>query len=171
VSASVIRRIRPAWRRPLARRVIGAGLLTALVCWYLGADLWQAILVGTVAAVTAAALAIGAALEVAEIRWRSGDRIGREGSRSDISVLSWGLRGSWGRVDPRVVTRVREIARMRLSSRDLDLNSEADRPEIERLIGRRAYLTLAAGGRRPPRLRALLTCLDVLDSLATKETP
>jgi hypothetical protein len=49
----------------------------------------------------------------------------------------------------------------------LDVRDPADRPRIERLIGRRAFAVLATNQRRPPYLRSLLHCLDALDSLNT----
>ena len=167
----------PAWlfarlsrgpERAVAWRVLGLGLLAAVAGWYFGADAWHAILFGTVIAVAVVAVTLAGGLEEGGVRWRGGDHVVREGSRNDIVSLSWQLRGSWGRVDARAVSRVRSVARARLEPHGLSLRDADDRAAIERLIGRGPYLVLA-GDRRPPRLGPLLACLDALDALARRD--
>ena len=153
----------PAWR------VLGLGVLAAVAAWYFGADAWHAILFGTVIAIAIVAVTLAGELEEGGARWRGGDRLVREGSRNDVVSLSWLMRGSWGRVDARAVSRLRSVARTRLQPYGLALGEEGDRAAIERLIGRRPYLVLAAG-RRPPRLGTLLACMDALDALARRDS-
>ena len=165
MSGTTASRLLRAPDRRSAMIVLVAAVLVAALCWYLGADVWDAILLASgITTLTVLGL-VGAALEVGEIGWRGDGPTKRGGSRSDVVELSWSLRGSWGRVRPAVMWRVTRIARHRLARHELDLARPADRAAIERLIGRRAYLVLTRTERRAPRLRALLQCLDALDAI------
>jgi hypothetical protein len=153
-------------RPPALRATIGVlavALLFALIFWFFGANVWHAILIG--AGITTVALLgwIAMTIQVGDSPWLSRGRSNRAGSRSDISELSWSLRGNSGTA---AVWRLRRIARQRLARHHLDLDNALDRSRIEQLIGRRAYVVLARGRRRQVRLRALLRCLDALDVLA-----
>lgn len=156
--------------RPPERRttigVLAVAFLFALIFWYFGADVWHAILIG--AGITLVALLgwLAMAIQVGDSPWSSRGRSNQAGSRSDISELSWSLRGNSGTA---AVWRLRRIARQRLVRHHLDLDNAADRHRIEQLIGRQAYVVLARGRRRQVRLRALLRCLDALDALAAMD--
>jgi hypothetical protein len=157
--------VRPPGRRA-ATCVLIVALLVAAICWYFGADVWHSILLGGVLTTVGLIALVGAASpDLSDTGWRSGGRPSRHGARSEVADLSRSLRGSYGRVDRRAVWRVRQLARHRLALHQLDLHDPADRRRIEQLIGRRAYAVLARGERRPPLLRSLLHCLDVLDAL------
>jgi hypothetical protein len=79
--------------------ILGAGILTAAICWYFGDDVWHAILLGCAVTVTALALLVGSsAPDALDLDWRSGRRARREGSRSDVANLSASLRSGWGYV-------------------------------------------------------------------------
>lgn len=153
--------VRPPDRRT-SLGVLIAALLFALIFWFFGANVWHAILIG--AGITTVALLgwLAMAIQVGDSPWLSRDRSNRAGSRSDISELSWSLRGNSGGA---AVWRLRRVARQRLARHHLDLDKAADRPRIEQLIGRRSYQVLARSGRRATGLRALLRCLDTLDGL------
>jgi hypothetical protein len=155
----------PPERRATARVLILA-LLAAALCWYFGADAWHAILIGgVITTVGVIGLVASETPDLITIDWRSVGRPNRHGARSDVAELSWTLRGSYGRVGGPAVWRARRLARQRLAVYQLDLGNPADRPEIERLIGRRAYTVLVRGERRPPLLRTFVHCLDALDAL------
>lgn len=163
--------LRPLTRPPERRTTIGVlavAFLLALIFWYFGADVWHAILIG--AGITLVALLgwLAMAIQVGDSPWSSRGRSNHAGSRSDVSELSWSLRGNSGTA---AVWRLRRIARQRLARHHLDLDNAADRPRIEQLIGRQAYVVLAR--RRQVRLRALLRCLDALSAidLARATTP
>jgi hypothetical protein len=71
---------------------------------------------------------------------------------------------------------VQNLARQRLALCQLDLANPQHRGEIERLIGSAAYAVLRLDAARPPRFRALVRCLEVLDMLdpyppANRERP
>jgi hypothetical protein len=165
--------IRPPKRRATVRILILA-LLAAALCWYFGANALHAILIGgVVTTVGVIGLVASETPDLIVIDWRSAGRPNRHGARSDVAELSWTLRGSFGRVGSPAVWRARRLARQRLARHQLDLLNPADRPEIERLIGRRAYAVLVSGERRSPLLRTFVHCLDALDALdpARPSTP
>jgi hypothetical protein len=141
-------------------------LLLAAICWYFGADVWHSILFGTVLTAVAAIALRGLGSDVGTVSWRAAGN-NRQGARRDVDQLSWSMRGSYGRVDGVAIWRVQKLAAQRLALHQLSLQDPADRPRIEQLLGRRAYLLLVRGERRPVSLRALLRCLDALDVLDT----
>jgi hypothetical protein len=146
--------------------VLIVALLVAVICWYFGADVWHSILLGGVLTTVGLIALVGVAdLDQSNTGWRGGGRPNRDGARSEVAHLSWSLRGSYGRVDRSAVWRVRQLARHRLALHQLDLHDPADLRRIEQLIGRSANAVLVRGERRPPLLRSLLHCLDVLDTL------
>jgi hypothetical protein len=157
--------VRAPGRRAAAGVLLGA-LLLAGICWYLGADVWHSILVGGVLATVAwVGLVVNATPDLITTAWRGSGHTNREGARNEIAELSWSLRGSYGRVGTRAVRRVQQIGRHRLALHQLNLRDPADRDRIERLIGHRAYAVLVRTERRPPLLRSLLHCLDMLEAL------
>ncbi len=148
------------------RKILGAGFLIAVICWYFGVDVWHAILLGCAITVIALALSVGyAAPNARDLSWRGGRHARREGSRSEIADLSASLRGGWGYVGLTAQERLRQIARRRLALEGLDLGNAEHRSAIERRIGAGAYRVLVSSQGRVPRLRALLNCLDALDSI------
>jgi hypothetical protein len=154
--------IRPPERR-LTITILVVALVVAVICWYFGADAWHALLLGGGITTVGLIGMLAMTIQVGDSPWRNRGSSNQAGSRSDVAELSWSLRGGSGNA---VVWRVRRIARQRLARYQLDLDNKADRPRIEQLIGRRAYLALAGGKRRPARLRTLYSCLDALDALA-----
>jgi hypothetical protein len=153
-------------RRP-RRRVIVAVLLAALLivalCWYLGADIWHALLFGAVLTTFGLLGTTRAQLSVGP--WIETHRRNREGARNEVAELSWSLRGSWREVSPRALWRVQDLGRRRLAHRGLDIRDPGDRDQIEQLTGSRAYRVLVSRNRRPPTLRSVVHCLDVLDAI------
>ncbi|HEY3771556.1 MAG TPA: hypothetical protein VGL69_01050 [Solirubrobacteraceae bacterium] len=150
--------------RATARALITA-LLVAMICWYLGADIWRSILFGAVLT-TVGLICLGAsAPDPSDTEWRAVGRPNLAGARSDVAQLSGSLRGRYGRVGYGVVWHLQQIARHRLARYQLDLGNPADGPRIEQLIGRRAYTLLVGRRRRPPLLRSVRHCLDALDAL------
>jgi hypothetical protein len=155
--------------RPPARertiRVLAFALTVAVIAWYFGTDVWHALLLGVAVTIAGLVSVLGTGSDVTETRWRVRERRDRAGSRSDVAALSWSLRASYGRVGRTAVGRVQRIAKQRLALHHLDLLDPNDRPKIEALIGRRSYLVLTRGDRRPPLMRSFLSCLDALDAL------
>ncbi|HTU86256.1 MAG TPA: hypothetical protein VMF57_11830 [Solirubrobacteraceae bacterium] len=145
-------------------RVLGAAGLIAAICWYFGVDVWHAILLGTAITIAGLATIAGTAYpEVRDLSWRSRERTGNKGSRTDVASLSWSLRSGWGLVGRTAEWRLQEIARRRLALEGLDLNNPDHGPAIERRIGRPAYKVLTRSHKRRLRRRTLVRCLDALD--------
>ncbi len=151
----------PSWPRTI--RLLAIALAIAVLCWFLGADVWHSILFGS--ALTLLGLLFSVVPDRGDIGWRGGERRSRDGARNDVAVLSWSLRTGYGRIGNATFWRVQQLARHRLATIQLDLNDPADRDQIEHVIGSRAYAVLVPGAGRPPYLRSLLHCLDVLDAL------
>jgi len=140
-------------------------VLVAAFCWYFGVDVWHAVLLGSVLTTVGLISMVGTADgDLGNTDWRGGARPNRDGARGEVAELSWSLRTSYGRVNHKAVTRVRQLARHRLAQHQLDLNDPADRRGVELLIGRNAYAVLVLSERRP-FLRSFLHCLDALDSM------
>jgi hypothetical protein len=137
-----------------------------VICWFFGADVWHSILFGTVLTAIGAIVLRGLGSDVGTVTWRAAGN-SRQGARRDVDQLSWSMRGSYGTVDGAAVWRVQRLAAQRLALYHLDLQDPADRPTIEHLLGRRAYLLLTRAQGRPVSLRALLQCVDALDVLNT----
>jgi hypothetical protein len=148
--------------------VLGGGVVVAAACWFFGTDAWHAITIG--GCLGAIGVAWVAVPDHPNVSWRDDDVTSRKGARSDVVNLSWSLRPRYGRVQHTVLRRVQGVARYRLSERQLDLLDPLDRPEIERLIGSAAYAVLSSSGSRPPLLRSIVRCLDILDALAPSGT-
>jgi hypothetical protein len=165
VGRSLFAVLRALDRRATIRTLLTV-LLIAAVCWYFGADVWHAILIGS--ALTTLAL-IGLIAndnpDFSNIGRQSDSRSNRHGARRDVAQLSWSLRGSYGRVGSGPVLRAKQLARQRLALYQLDLLNPADRPRIEQMIGHHAYVVLVRGERRPPFLRSFVHCLNALDAL------
>jgi hypothetical protein len=145
-------------------RVAAAALVVSAICWFFGADVWHSLLFGTVLTAVGLVGLYGLGVEIGTATWRAAGS-NREGARRDVDQLSWSMRGSYGRVDTAAIWRVQRLAQQRLTLHHLDLQNPADRPRIQQLLGRRAYVVIARGERRPVSLRALLHCLDTLDAL------
>lgn len=153
-------------------KILGAGCLIALICWYFGVDIWHAILLGCAITVIALALVVGSsAPDARDLSWHPGERERREGSRSDVANLASSLRGGWGFVGLTAERQLQQIARRRLALEGLDLDNAAHRPAIERRIGARTYRLLVRSKRRVPTLRALVRCLDTLDAIDSTHYP
>ncbi len=152
--------------RRATRKILGAGFLSAVICWYFGVDVWHAILLGCAITVIVLAVLVGFSVRDARgLGWRPGRGARKEGSRREIADLSASLHGGWGFIGLTAQERLRQIARRRLALEGLDLNNAEHRPAIEDRIGSGAYRPLVSSQGRVPRLRTLLNCLDALDSI------
>jgi hypothetical protein len=168
---SLRRLLEPQYRRD-ARRVLIVALLSGATCFYFGANPWYSVLVTMVIAAVGVLGSVAlAGLEADDITWSDDDDVvDLGGGRNDVLTLSWLVRGSYGLVDRGAIRRVQALARRRLARHGLDLLDPSNRHQVEQLIGSRAYSVIVPGNRRR-RLRSLLHCLDVLDSLDPTNHP
>ncbi|MGH2873020.1 MAG: hypothetical protein ACRDL5_11240 [Solirubrobacteraceae bacterium] len=155
---------------------IRAGCIAALIaaiCWYFGADVWHAILLGC--AITVAAIAANSAgLSVPQpgaLGWRPSGPARRAGARDEVATLSGSLRAGWGYVGLTAERRLSQIARRRMALEGLDLRNPEHRLAIERRIGEPAYRSLVNNGSRRLRLRTVVYCLDALDAVDASHYP
>lgn len=159
--------------RRAAWRLLGAGFLVGVICWYFGLDAWRAILSGC--SVTAAGWVLSSGSSAPDSRhlgWRSGRRARQRGSRSDVASLSSSLHAGWGYVDPVAQERLQSLARRQLLLVEgLDLDRADQRSAIERRIGAESYGVLTGGQGRMPTLRELISCLDALDATDSTHNP
>lgn len=153
-------------RRRFVIIVLAAVVVGAAIFWYFGTDVWHAVLLAGVVTAVAAAVHVGTATEVTDASWHDLGLAKREGSRREVAELSWGMRGSYGRVSHPTFRRVQVLAERRLAAYDLDLYDPDDRPGVEQLLGAKACAVLAKRRyRRPPRLARVLRCLDALEAI------
>ncbi len=147
-------------------QAIGTAFAIAAICWYFGADAWHAILLGCAITVVMLALAVASDAPIADRRSSERGRKRPDGSRSDVAMLSGSLHVGWGTVGLPAESRLHRIAVRRLALEGLYLDNPAHREPIERRIGTRAYRSLTRTSGRGMRLRTLIYCLDVLDTLS-----
>lgn len=140
------------------------GVVAGAAIWFFGAGAWWGCAVGAIAAALVALWRAAPALE--EPLWPKHRPEAAAGSRDDVHVLGWAVADLHGHVQQRAYSRVREVARDRLTPLGLDLDAASDRTEIEARIGKRAYATLHANVSSMPSQSALLACLDALDGIA-----
>jgi hypothetical protein len=140
-------------------------LVLCAVAWYLGANVWHAILLGGAITVVLRAAALVSEPEELGFSWRPDRRSRARGGRSDVTNLAMSVRPRWGRTGVTADRRVVEIARRRLALRHLDLKNPDHRAQIQQLVGSRAYRSLTREDYRGMRLHSLQRCLDALDSL------
>jgi hypothetical protein len=155
-------------RLPNRERIVKAlacALAISAICWFFGANVWQALMLGCGITILISVGLIGTAPEVRDLRWRGTANGRSRGSRSDVASLAFRLHGSWGQIDYSVQRRARDLARRRLAIEGLDLQNVDHRPQIEQLIGTDSYDFLMRSQKTPPRLRTLLHCLDSLDAI------
>ena len=154
-------------QQPRRGRFIGVIVVTVLaagVCWYIGMDVWHSATVGIGSA--AVGLAWVALPDHRNADWPDDHAltITSTGGGPELRRLSALLLPRYGRVRRESLARVRDLARHRLSLRQLDLDDPSHRLGIEQLIGSVAYVTLCQPRRRP-LLRSVVHCLDALDRL------
>lgn len=140
----------------------------------------DAVVVGvvtTLALVLASTLASGD-----EYLWPEPAPEATDGSRRDVTLLSWTLVGRDGRVTEAAVRRVRENAERRLARRGVRLAggltaagsgvNEADAEAAARaLLGDRAWTALTGRGGWLPSLGDLQHCVDVVERLGDPPRP
>ena len=156
---------------PQRRRVIvviAGSALAGFAAWLIGMDTGHAAIVGVVF-VALGLVWIGVPVAPG-LDWELEQRTVREGTRSNVVELSWSLQARRRGVQQSALRRVQVLATDRLARHRLDLRNPADRAEIERLLGARAYATLQPPTRGLPKLRDLVECLDRLDDLDPDRT-
>ncbi|MEO8906950.1 MAG: hypothetical protein ABI310_02625 [Microbacteriaceae bacterium] len=159
-----------SWRavlaRPLRRRVIGL-LITAVVAaalaWYTGMDAWHAALVAAV--VIALGLSWQLLPDAPASTWPLEVQARADGTRGDVTRLSWTLRTRRGRVQSGALIRIRLLAARRLEPHELNLDDPADAAAVTRLIGASAYRTLRPNPASLPTFYQVQRCLDGLTHL------
>lgn len=140
-------------------------LALSVIAWYLGANAWHSILFGGAITVVLRAAALVSEPEEIGFSWRPERRARARGGRSDVTSLAMSVRPRWGRTGVTADRRVVEIARRRLALRHLDLQNPDHHPQIQQLLGRRAYRSLTRDDYRGMWLHSLVHCLETLDSL------
>lgn len=152
-------------RPPLVR----AGIVTA-VCAVLGfggvLDPVHAVLLGCLVLAGTSLWSEDSDLLGAE--WPVRRFAARAGGRNAVSDLAWQVFDPDRRVQPRVVERVRNLAVARLALLGVDARDPAQRPEVERLLGRTVAEGIAYGKR--PNARTLQIWLDAIDRLNERTT-
>jgi phage shock protein PspC (stress-responsive transcriptional regulator) len=158
-------------QRPLRIRLLllpaAAGVLAGLA-WYIGMDLWHACVIAAVV------LALGLLwLTVPDSPpgvWPREESAKDEGTRHDVTRLSWSLRTRRGRVRADALTRIRLLSAGRLAPYGIDMDDAHDRDALVRLIGERAYRTLRPTPQRLPYFHDIERCLDALSGLVPPDS-
>lgn len=93
--------------------------------------------------------------------WPPADLEAIDGTRREMTRLTWTLIGRDGRVTEAAVRRLRADATRRLTGHGTALGEERARE----LLGPRVHATLTAHGGLMPSLRELADCLDAVEAL------
>lgn len=156
------------------RRIAGClflGVLLGAALWLVGVD------VPFVAAAAAVPLLIGILLDTSSgddgTLWDPAAPTGSPGARKDLTRLSWALqshRREGDAVSDAAVTRLRDLASVRLARRGLSLAEGADEERIRALLGDSAYAALTARSTLKPNRIHVDIALQALARLDEKET-
>lgn len=144
-----------------------------VVTGILGLRLLDAVLVGLVAFVLAAAAT--SITDPAEHAWPAAGSEEPDGARGEVYALTWSFFGRDGRVSEVAVRRLRADANRRLARLRVilpgGLTAATPRnpdPAVERareLLGERAWATLTAPGGLMPSILDVAHCVDVIENL------
>jgi hypothetical protein len=162
------------------RRVVGYTVVMALVMaglsWAIGVTVIQSLLLATGVTMVGAIVGSSIALDD-EIGLPPLDETGRnEGTRREVSRLSWVMAGQDNRVGDVPYRRLRAIAVNRLGLRGIDVAEEAGQQAARELLGQQGYAMLVEEATRTPTQRsfqegiALLERLDERGSASTTPT-
>lgn len=157
-----------AERRRRRQTVIWTLVLAVLMAglsWAVGVSWFQSLLLFTgVTTVGAAVLALDHLDDDAQLPPL--DPAGRsEGTRREVSRLSWALAGADNRVGDRPYRRVRAIAAHRLAMRGIDVSELSGEGAARALLGSVGYDQLVAETAAPPTQRTFAACLTLLERL------
>lgn len=132
----------------------------------------DAVLVGLVALVVA--LAVEALSPGREFVWPEPERAPEDGTRRDVSALSWSFVGRDGRVSEAAVRHLQDVTTRRLARhavvlpgglRDPGRAAPDDVHRARTLLGDRAWRTLAGPTGTLPSVRDITHCVEVLERL------
>ena len=93
--------------------------------------------------------------------WPAADLEATDGTRREMTRLTWSLIGRDGRVTEAAVRRLRVDATRRLAGHGTALGE----PRAAELLGARVHATLTAHGGLMPSLREIADCLDAVEAL------
>ena len=146
------------------RQVVGglaASMVVGSLAWLVGATVMGSVLIGL--AVAAVVPVLANPIEPTMVLPPLPPRL-RHGARVEVSRLSWAMAGRRGRVDARVVRRLRATAYRRLA----DLHLDPDRPDhavaAERALGQWAY-SVVVGERTELARDEVIRLVEALERL------
>ena len=148
-----------------ARRQIAGALAASVVigclAWLVGVTVMGSVLIGLLVAAVFPILAnpIDSTMVLPPIPPRL-----RHGARVEVSRLSWAMAGRRGRVDTRVVRRLRATAYRRLADLHLDLDAPEHAIAAERALGTWAYSVLV-GDRTELARGEVLRLVEAIEGL------
>lgn len=123
------------------------GLLVGVGSWFFGIDPAHAIGLGV--AIGSLALCIALIGDQSRVDWARPAAEQRDGARRDVVQLGWALQSRRRGVAPEAVRRLRSLTQRVLELHGLDLDIEADGPEIERILGSSVLGTIRRGAESP----------------------
>lgn len=157
-----------AERRRQRRTVVWTFVLsavTAAASWWVGVG-WPQVLLLVSAITTAGAVALALGHVDEDPMLPPLEATGRsEGTRREVSRLSWSLAGADNRVGDRPYRRLRAIAAHRLALRGIDLTDPAGDDAARALLGPVGYQQLVGESWSPPTQRVFADCISLLERL------
>lgn len=147
-------------RRQLAGG-IGASLVIGSLAWLVGVTIGGALLIGL--AVFAVVPVLGNPVEPSMVLPPLPPRL-RHGARVEVSRLSWAMAGRRGRVDARVVRRLRATAYRRLADLHLDPADPHHAAVAESALGPWAY-SVVVGDRTELARDEVVRLVEALERL------
>jgi hypothetical protein len=135
---------------PHRRRMIFSavfGLVVGVAAWFFGVDLPHAIGLG--AAIGALSACIALVGDQPRVEWARPAAEARDGARRDVVQLGWALQSRRRGVAPEAVRRLRFLTQQVLELHGLELETEAHRSEIERILPPAVLSTIRRGAESP----------------------
>jgi hypothetical protein len=94
-------------------------------------------------------------------------RASRDGARGEVQDLAWALVGRDGHAGERAVRRLQAMGAVRLARHGVDLADPHDEERAIALVGRRAYVALAAPTGRSRSIADLRHTITALENLGS----
>lgn len=153
--------------RERTRSGLAWSLATAAIfsgtAWAIGVSIVQSVLIA------AAICAIGACISLAPtgqtLAWPERNRAGNDGTRREVSRLSWAMIGRDDRVSEASLRRLQQVALRRLAMRGIDGTDPDQQAAAQSALGTFCYQHLFAPTGGPPRYDQFVRCVTELEKL------
>jgi hypothetical protein len=150
---------------------VAVAALAGLGAWAVGVAGVQSAVVAAVVATVGAGHSLLSRSEPAQGSLRRRHQAARQGTRHEVTRLSWTLTGRQGVVATRTVQRLRVLAERRLAHLGVDVADPRHAGAASALLGEGAYSVLIADPSQPVGYRAFVRCVAAVERLDDPPAP